>query len=151
MMRKDGTMTVRLNHGDSALWRAGLTAALSALLITSTMAPTYAADTPDPSRISVNEATRSVGGKPSAPTNVRAGILSSTAVLVEFSDTVTPAASPVSQYTVTLTPTAGSTGKREEKKLSKADELKKKSVVFNNPTPQRGIQGCGCGNNEGRR
>ncbi|MEW6935740.1 fibronectin type III domain-containing protein [Trueperella pyogenes] len=99
------------------------------------MAPTYAADTPDPSRISVNEATRSVGGKPSAPTNVRAGILSSTTVLVEFSDTVTPAASPVSQYTVTLTPTAGSTGKREEKKLSKADELKKKSVVFNNPTP----------------
>ncbi|MEW6911681.1 hypothetical protein [Trueperella pyogenes] len=112
------------------------------------MAPTYAADTPDPLRISVNEATRSLGGKPS---NVRAGILSSTAVLVEFSDTVTPTASRVSQYTVTLTPTAGSTGKREEKKLSKADELKKKSVVFNNLTPQRGIQGCGCGNNEGRR
>ncbi|MEW6973499.1 fibronectin type III domain-containing protein [Trueperella pyogenes] len=121
-------MTVRLNHGDSALWRAGLTAALSALLITSTMAPTYAADTPDPSRISVNEATRSVGGKPSAPRGVIAGILSDTSVRVDFLDAETPVSSPVTSYTVTLTPTGSS--KKMEKTLSTPNELRKKSVVF---------------------
>ncbi|MEW6896093.1 fibronectin type III domain-containing protein [Trueperella pyogenes] len=125
-------MTVRLNHGDSALWRAGLTAALSALLITSTMAPTYAADTPDPSRISVNEATRSVGGKPSAPRGVIAGILSDTSVRVDFLDAETPVSSPVTSYTVTLTPTGSS--KKMEKTLSTPNELRKKSVVFDGLT-----------------